>query len=59
MIHVTLADPTTHQGLTVFPLVTSGPASLPYLLLADALEAGVVQIQEVGEGTATDDGRWW
>jgi hypothetical protein len=51
MMHVKLADPQSHGDVTVFPLVTDGPASLPYLLLADALDKGVLRIKEVGQGT--------
>lgn len=51
MIHVTLGDPQTHRSLTVYPLLGSGAISLPYLLLGDALDAGVVRVEEVGEGT--------
>lgn len=45
-----LGEPQRADGLVVFPLVTGEDAELPYLLLADALEAGTLEITEVGSG---------
>lgn len=46
-----LAAPQRAEPLTVFPLVTRQETELPYLLLADALEAGTLEITEVGSGS--------
>jgi hypothetical protein len=54
MLNVTLAPPQRHEALTVFPLLTADAAELPYLLLVDALEAGAVEITEVGSGTVPE-----
>ena len=43
--------PQTHEDLTIFPLVAKRQPDLPYLLLADALELGVLSIGEVGSGS--------
>lgn len=46
--------PTTYRSLTVFPLFAAETDGLPYLLLADALAAGLVRITEVGSGTVPE-----
>jgi hypothetical protein len=51
MLNIELAAPITHRHLTVFPLVTPTEVHLPFALLVDALEAGTLEVTEVGEGT--------
>jgi hypothetical protein len=51
MLDVTCAPLQRHGPLTVFPLIARGSPSLPYELMADALEAGTLKITEVGSGT--------
>ena len=46
-----LAPPQRSERLTVFPLITREEVELPYLLLADALADGTLEITEVGSGT--------
>jgi hypothetical protein len=43
-----------HQWLTLFPLIDRRPRHLPYRLLADALEAGTVEVAEVGTGSVPE-----
>jgi len=43
-------EPTTHGGLTVFPLTSDLPGRLRYLLLEDGLRKDLVTIREVSEG---------
>jgi ARG and Rhodanese-Phosphatase-superfamily-associated Protein domain len=50
MLDIRLGPPRRHETLSIIPLVTSGAAELPYLLLADALAAGTLRITEVGSG---------
>lgn len=45
-----LAEPTTHRGLTVFPLTSDRASPLSYLLLERGLEKDLVSIREVSEG---------
>ena len=45
-----LAEPTTHGGLTVFPLTSDRASSLSYLLLEEGLRQGLATIREVSEG---------
>jgi hypothetical protein len=42
--------PLRRAGLTVFPLVATADRELPYRLLRDAIEAGEVEITEMGSG---------
>jgi hypothetical protein len=62
MLPVTIAAPQSAGGLTLFPLLATGPATTAHDLLPDALEAGTVVITEVSEGgsvpelTATNHG---
>ena len=51
MLDAKLADPQTHQALTLHPLVDANPRQLPFQLLRDALEAGTLTVGEVGSGT--------
>ena len=43
-----------HEWLSLFPLIEPQPRSLPFELLADALEAGTVQVGEVGTGSVPE-----
>ncbi|MGD2215752.1 MAG: hypothetical protein PVJ64_03305 [Gemmatimonadales bacterium] len=43
-----------HRWLTLFPVIDRRPRSLPYRLLADALEAGTVQVAEIGTGSVPE-----
>ena len=45
-----LAEPTTHGGLTIFPLTSGLDSDLGYLLLEEGLRKGLVTIREVSEG---------
>lgn len=45
-----LAEPTTHRGLTVFPLTSDRASPLSYLLLEQGLDKDLVSIREVSEG---------
>ncbi|MDE2795672.1 MAG: hypothetical protein OXL34_12705 [Gemmatimonadota bacterium] len=45
-----LDEPTTHGGLTVFPLTTGFRSKLRYLLLEEGLRKDLVTIREVSEG---------
>jgi hypothetical protein len=54
MLPVELAESQRYQSLTLFPLITSYEAELPYTLLVDALHAGTVSITEVGAGTVPE-----
>ncbi len=42
--------PLRRAGLTVFPLVAATERELPYRLLRDAIEAGEVEVTEMGSG---------
>lgn len=52
--HIALGAVQRHEWLTLFPLVDPRPRHLPYQLLADALEAGTVQVAEVGTGSVPE-----
>ena len=45
-----LGEPTTHGGLTVFPLTSDFRSKLRYLLLEEGLRKDLVTIREVSEG---------
>jgi hypothetical protein len=49
LLDITIGDPRRHENLTVFPFFASESGPL-YALLAEALAAGDVTIQEVGTG---------
>jgi hypothetical protein len=51
---IALGSVQRHQWLTLFPLIDPRPRRLPYRLLADALEAGTVQVAEVGTGSVPE-----
>lgn len=46
---ITLGEPRTHRGLTVFPLLDPSAAAPSYVTLRDALRAGDASITEVSE----------
>ena len=50
LAHLKLGGPTTHGGLTVFPLVSGRTSHLSYILLEEGLRQGQVTIREVTEG---------
>jgi hypothetical protein len=52
--HVDLGSVQSYEWLTLFPLIDPRPRGLPYRLLADALEAGTVQVAEVGTGSVPE-----
>ena len=45
-----LAEPTTHGGLTIFPLTSGLDSNFGYLLLEEGLRKDLVTIREVSEG---------
>ena len=45
-----LAEPTTHGGLTIFPLTSGLDSTFRYLLLEEGLRKELVTIREVSEG---------
>jgi len=49
-----LGESQRHESLTIFPLLDPVARSLPYLLLADALQVGIVQLVELGTGTVPE-----
>jgi hypothetical protein len=51
MLEASIGAPRRHAHLTLFPLVAQQERALPYHLLAHAVAAGRVSIQEVGQGT--------
>jgi hypothetical protein len=44
-----VADPIRHEALTIFPLLTGPVSSVEYLLADEAIAAGSVTVEEVGE----------
>lgn len=54
MLDFKLAEAQNHESLTIYPLVDPNPRQLPYQLLRDALEAGTLQVGEVGSGTVPE-----
>lgn len=51
LLGVEPGEPLRHENLAVFPLIAGRQPDLPYLLLADALELGVLSIGELGSGS--------
>jgi hypothetical protein len=51
LLAVEAGTPQRHENLTIFPLLAKRQPDLPYLLLADALELGVLSIGEIGSGS--------
>ncbi len=54
MPKVKVAPAQQHENLTIFPLVHTAPEELPYQLLTDALEAGTLEVTELGTGSVPD-----
>ena len=51
LLEVTPGEALRREHLTVFPLIAEPQPGLPYLLLGDALDLGVVSIGEIGSGS--------
>jgi hypothetical protein len=51
LLEVKPGRPTSHEALTVFPLLAPSAVDLPYVLLIDALATESVLIGEVGSGS--------
>jgi hypothetical protein len=47
---VRIGNPVRHESLAVFPLFSTAPASVDYLLSGEAIQAGSVAVEEVSEG---------
>jgi hypothetical protein len=54
MLNVTIAPPRRHRSLTLFPLIAKDAPELPYSLMSDALQHGILRITEVGSGTVPE-----
>ena len=52
---LTLGDPQSWKGLTMFPLLSDVPSSLRYLMLADGLRDGSVTVKEVSRAGSVPD----
>ena len=52
---LTLGDPQSWKGLTLFPLLSDVPSSLRYLMLADGLRDGLVTVKEVSRAGSVPD----
>ena len=52
---LSVGEPMSREGLTVFPLTAEDRPSLDYLLLADGLREGVVSVREVSQGGSVPD----
>ena len=52
---LTLGDPQSWKGLTLFPLLSEVPSSLRYLMLADGLRNGSVTVKEVSRAGSVPD----
>lgn len=50
-----LGTPTTSANLTMVPLLAKAPIAADYLLLDDALEAGLAEVTEVSQGGAVPE----
>ncbi len=51
LLRVEPGEPLRRENLTIFPLIAEPQPDLPYLLLGDALDLGVVSIGEIGSGS--------
>jgi hypothetical protein len=54
MLEIKLGEPQKHETLTLYPLLALEKLELAYTLLGDALEAGSLQVSEVGDGTVRE-----
>ncbi len=52
---IRIGDPVRHESLTVFPLYSEPRGHVDYLLSDEAIQAGVVIVQEVSEGGSVPD----
>src|SRR6476469_7377273 len=50
-----VGDPIRHEALTVFLLFTEGGGAVNYLLADEAIAAGAVTVEEVGESGSVPD----
>jgi hypothetical protein len=51
LLEVRPGEPLRHENLTIFPLLAEAQPELPYVLLGDALDLGIVSIGEIGSGS--------
>ena len=51
LLEVRPGEPLRHENLTIFPLLAEAQPELPYVLLGDALDLGIVSIAEIGSGS--------
>lgn len=51
LLEVRPGEPLRHENLTIFPLLSEAQPELPYVLLGDALDLGIVSIAEIGSGS--------
>ncbi len=54
MLSVDLESPLRFRSLTVFPLVTTARAELPYSTLADAMTEATLTITAIGDGVVRE-----
>src|SRR6202171_1583288 len=52
---IRVGSPIRHESLTVFPLFTEPHGQVDYLLSDEAIQAGIVTVQEVSEGGSVPD----
>lgn len=50
MLNISLGIPQQHEKLTIYPLIARDAPELPFHLMADALDQGVLRISEVDSG---------
>ena len=50
-----IGSPQSYRGLSIFPLTSSANGSTDYLLLSEALEAGLVSVRESSHGGSVPD----
>ena len=50
-----IGSPQSYRGLSIFPLTSSENGSTDYLLLSEALEAGLVSVRESSHGGSVPD----
>lgn len=49
LAEIQVGNPIGHEALTVFPLVTGGGSDVDYLLSDEAIAAGTLTVEKVGE----------
>ena len=47
---IRIGEPKRHESLSVFPLYAEQQGHVGYLLSDEAIQAGIVKVQEVSEG---------